>query len=365
MKDRINYGAINALIYILVIIGLYYLTNIMNVFDNIVDVLVALTPFYIAYLISWIMFPVGVKIRQKFKLSEGLSHALAILINLLILIAIVFVLIPLIIWQLADLISMAPAFITNIRDNIGSLINTASSNGNPIIVRINTIYSQVFSLETLTEYYSVIFGSLQAVTNVILGTFSSAIGVVIQLVVAYIMSFYFAKDIKRFNTKIVRFFELKLKREFSTVGSQVSDTLSRYLRGLLLDCFLVSVMVTIGLSLLGIPSAYLFGVFCGLFNVIPYVGPIIGGLPVILISISFGLPTFILTLCVVFGTQFVEAYFLQPKIMSGAVQLHPVSTLVGLLIFSNILGPIGLIISTPIMATINVLLKYSKYDIHL
>ncbi len=365
MKSKLNYSAINALIYILIIVALYYVTNLFSLIDNIQAVLVALTPFYLAYLISWIMYPVGVSIQKKLKISSKLAHSLAILLNLLILIAIVFILIPLILWQLGDLISMAPTFIASIRDNVGSFIDTASSNGNPIFIKINDIYSEVFTFNTLTEYYSIIFGSLQTVTNVILGTFSSAIGVVIQVFVAYIMSFYFAKDIKKFNGKLILFFEKKTNKKVSKVSEEVSTTISGYLRGLLLDCSIVSIMVTIGLSLLGIPSAFLFGVFCGLFNVIPYIGPIIGGIPVILVSTTFGLPTFILTLCVVFGTQFIEAYFLQPKIMSDAVELHPVSILVGLLVFSNIFGPIGLLISTPIMATINVILKYSKHDLSL
>lgn len=365
MKNEINKKAVNLLVYFVIVVLAYNFVIQINMEEKIVSMLLALTPFYIAYLISWVMFPVGVRLKNKYKLSEGLAHSLAILINLVMFLMVIFVLIPLIALQFTDLIEIIPSVANSLKENVNVLINNAAANGNDVFVLVNEQFNQIFSFQTIKEYYTVIFGSVSTVTATIVGAFSSVVGVVVQIIVAYIMSFYFAKDIKRFNIKLLKFIEKKTHKQLIPITDDVSSTISAYIRGLVLDCSLVALMVTIGLTVLGVPSPLLFGVFCGLFNVIPYVGPIIGGVPVLIISLSISLPTFLLTLVVVFGTQFIEAYFLQPKIMSDAVELHPVSILVGLLIFANIFGPIGLIISTPIMATLNVLLKHSQYDINL
>ncbi len=365
MKNTLNYKLLNSLILLVFLFLFYNFIVVLDLQDRIIEMLVALTPFYIAYTISWIMHPVGVKIKEKFNVSESLAHFLAILLNLIILLSIVFILIPLIILQLSHLALLAPQLIEGIKSTIDNLLDVAVSSGNQVFITVQEKYSEFFSINTLAKYYQVIFGSVQSVSAAILSTFSSAIGVVIQIVVGYIMSFYFARDVKKFNGRIIGFFEQRFNFKSRHVLEEVSLTISAYIRGLILDCTLVSVIVTIGLSIIGVPSALLFGVFCGLFNIIPYIGPIIGGIPVMIIALSNGFVTFLLSLLVVFGTQFFEAYFLQPKIMSDAVELHPVSILVGLLIFANLFGPVGLIISTPIMASINVFLKYSKYDISL
>jgi predicted PurR-regulated permease PerM len=150
-----------------------------------------------------------------------------------------------------------------------------------------------------------------------------------------------------------------------TVFLDCSNTLFSYLRGVMIDSIIVTIAVTIGLWFLGVPSSFLFGVIAGIFNVIPYVGPILGGIPIFIVSLSVGIHTFFWSLLVVFGTQFIDGNFIQPKIMSKAMNVHPVSIIVGLIIFGELFGFLGLVISTPLIGVINVLLKHSKHEIKL
>ena len=121
---------------------------------------------------------------------------------------------------------------------------------------------------------------------------------------------------------------------------------------------MVLVCDTIAFSIIGLESPLLFGVFCGLTDLIPYIGPYIGGSAAVIVGFSqntkIGLA--ILIACVI--VQLVENYILQPIVMSKAIELHPVTIIIGLLLFGHFFGIIGMIIATPILALLKVIYEF-------
>ena len=91
---------------------------------------------------------------------------------------------------------------------------------------------------------------------------------------------------------------------------------------------------------------------------IPYAGPYIGGAPAVIVGFTQGPVTGILTLLTIVVVQFLEGNLLQPVIMSKTTKLHPVTIMLGLLIFGHFFGIIGMVLSTPIIAACKTVALY-------
>ena len=115
----------------------------------------------------------------------------------------------------------------------------------------------------------------------------------------------------------------------------------------------------------GLKSALLFGLFCGITNIIPYVGPYLGAAPALIVGFSQGTPIGIGVLITVVIVQTIEGNILNPIVMSKTMKLHPVTIIIVLLVFEHFWGILGMILATPIIATIKVIFEYfnEKYGI--
>ena len=122
---------------------------------------------------------------------------------------------------------------------------------------------------------------------------------------------------------------------------------------------------SIGLWFVGLKAPLLFGLFCGITNIIPYLGPYLGGIPAVIVGFTQSTTIGILTLVVIAVIQLLEGNLLQPLILSKTTKLHPITIILGLLIFGYFFNIVGMIISTPIIAALEAVVLYfdKKYDI--
>ena len=157
----------------------------------------------------------------------------------------------------------------------------------------------------------------------------------------------------------------QIRTTTTKILDNINETLFGYVQGTLLVSFVIFITNYIGFLLLGVKAPFLFAVFCGITNIIPYVGPFIGGVPVALVALSQNPATGILVIIYIVGIQWLESMILQPIIMSKAMKLHPVTILIGLLIFGHFFGIIGMIVATPIIATFKTIFTYynDKYNL--
>ncbi len=107
------------------------------------------------------------------------------------------------------------------------------------------------------------------------------------------------------------------------------------------------VFQSVALGLVGLKGPLVFGLFCAITDIIPYIGPYIGGIPAVLVGFSMSPTTGLLALLAVVLCQCLENYFLQPVVMGKTMKLHPVTIIVGLLIFNNFFGILGMVLATP------------------
>lgn len=162
-----------------------------------------------------------------------------------------------------------------------------------------------------------------------------------------------------------RYFEMSL-----SLLHKANEQLGRYIRGVLLDAAIVGTMVVIALMLLNLRYAVFIGMLAGMANLIPYLGPVVGGIPAIVISVidngNFsGVPSILLAFGVV---KIIDDVIVQPLVVSKSVELHPVTVIIAIYVGGHLGGILGMIVAVPLVAIIKVSLSilhwgFTKYYI--
>lgn len=180
------------------------------------------------------------------------------------------------------------------------------------------------------------------------------------------ISFFFLKDRDLFQNGILLFMPKEKERKMVNSIEKINNLLSRYFLGLLLQILILFIIYTIVLLLVGIQNAIVIAFLCALFNIIPYVGPIIGGIIMITLAMTSNLGTdfssvilpktgYVL-LGLVIG-QLVDNFFSQPFIFSSSVKSHPLEIFLIIIISGLLFGITGMIVAVPGYTAIKVILK--------
>lgn len=180
------------------------------------------------------------------------------------------------------------------------------------------------------------------------------------------ISFFFLKDSKLLQRGVLMF--VPANKEGNTVKSmdKINGLLSRYFVGLLLQILVLFVIYTAVLLLVGIENAIVIAFLCALFNIIPYVGPIIGGVIMIFLTMSSNLgsdfsevilpKTGYVLIGLAIG-QVVDNFFSQPVIFSNSVKSHPLEIFLVIIIAGLLFGVLGMIVAVPGYTALKVVLK--------
>lgn len=177
--------------------------------------------------------------------------------------------------------------------------------------------------------------------------------IILNLFYSLFISYYFLVDNKRITRFIAKYTPGKLVNEIST-------NLRLFVKGTLLDTIILLIMTIISFKIIKIPYVLLLSIMVAITNIIPYIGPYIGGVPAILIGFTVSKRVGIYTLILVIILQFIESTFIHPIIMSKSLNIHPIIILIGLIIFGHFFGIIGMLISTPLVSIIKSLYLYYK-----
>ncbi|TAI48534.1 AI-2E family transporter [Flagellimonas allohymeniacidonis] len=180
------------------------------------------------------------------------------------------------------------------------------------------------------------------------------------------ISFFFLKDSKLMQNGILTF--VPDQKEGNLVASidKINGLLSRYFAGILLQLLILFIIYTITLFIVGVENAIVIAFLCALFNIIPYIGPIIGGVVMITLTMTSFLgadfsavilpkATYVL-IGIVIG-QLIDNFFSQPFIFSTSVKSHPLEIFLVIIIAGLLFGVVGMVVAVPGYTAIKVILK--------
>lgn len=255
---------------------------------------------------------------------------------------------PAIAEQIELLIRQLPVYVDRLRALYEDWINHLALT-RPELVR------ELFHPEALTTWM------VRSSQQVILRSYSATAGLlggVLSLILAIFISGYMVADSETLIRSLLRPFRQPWDTRLAAQVTPISYRMGIYIRGRTLVSLALSVVVTVGLSLLGLSEFALgLGAIAGVTNLIPFVGPILGAVPALIVALSQGgwLVLWVLILFVV--VQSLESYILDPLLVGSSVGLHPLYQLLAVLGGTQVLGLVGALIVPPWIAGAAVLIE--------
>lgn len=347
------------ILYVVFIIAGIYVTTIIlkewHVWSFIVQLLKIVAPLFIGLVIAWLFNPFVNKLQKK-GVKRCLGATLTYVIFIGIIVLIISLIIPMMTNQINELVKSIPSIVNTIRGWIDGIFNKLASNEHFDSVAIkNTIFDKI-------EVYG--SGLAEVIPSFSINFIKSLASGVTTFVVGMIIGFFLLTSFDNVSN-LLAFLPPRIKKPTSELLISIDGSLRKYVQGTLILSSLVFVASSLGFWIAGLKSPLLFGLFCGITNVIPYVGPYIGGAPAVIVAFSQGSLTGIIVLAAIVIVQFIEGNLLQPIVMSKTMKLHPVTIMLGLLICGHFWGIIGMIIATPIVAIIKIVFNFldKKYKL--
>ncbi len=175
----------------------------------------------------------------------------------------------------------------------------------------------------------------------------NGIDAVSRAFLAPVLAYYFLRDRELFGYRLSLCIPLKHRRRVLHALQEMRREAGGYLRGQLLVALAVGLLTALGLLAVGIPAWLVLGLLMGACEFIPYIGPLIGGVPIALFSLPMGLRSLLWGLGVTVLVQQIEGYFLSPRLMGEATGLHPVSVLLLLSAGGLLFGLAGMMAAVP------------------
>lgn len=306
-----------------------------------------LTPFILAGIFAYIFNPVVNFFYQKIKLPRIIS------------IIIIYLIVGLIIFtglvlgrRMFEESFELKNYINYLADTTQAQINTLPDWLKPIVN--DFIYSmqksKLFSPESLYNF------------------FPKAISRIVSFFIFLFSAFYFLKEGREMYEKLLNFIPNNHRSNVEILIGKINSVFASYLRGQLFLVFLVSLMLFLALSILGVKFALILAIFSGFAEIVPFIGPITaGGVAALMVLITEGANNFALTpietviavIIIYFLIRQFQDYFITPHVMGRITKIHPFLIFFAVLAGGHIFGILGFILAVPVVATIKILLEFS------
>ena len=335
-------------IVLLIAIGIYFLGK-LKILNVIADLLKVISPVFLGLIIAWLFDPIVTKLEEK-KIPRIVACIIVYLILFGIITLAIYLMLPSFISQIKDFVSAVPDVLKDLKKLINNIFkNINSING----LNLNNLKSQIFiSIENIGKKLTT------NGPNMLINGTKSVIGCMTSMILGIMIGFYMLFDFRKVSLSLCKIVPEKWKDNYKDLTGRINNSLRSYVQGVLLVMCIVFISQAIGLTIAGLKAPLIFALFCALTDVIPYFGPWIGAIPAVLVAFTISPLTGIFTVIAIVIVQLLENNFYQPLIMGHTMKLHPVTIMIGLLIFQHFFGILGMIIATPAIATLKVILTF-------
>lgn len=188
---------------------------------------------------------------------------------------------------------------------------------------------------------------------------ATIVGHIVEIVLIPVLAFYFLTDSRNIKHEFVALVPRRWWRDTLWLMRQANLILENYVIGQLLLCIIAGVVVGIGLGLLGVKYTLVLAVLAGITRAIPIIGPILGGIPIVLLVVlqyPQNLMVAVHVLLFFTALHFIESKLILPILIGERVKLHPVTVILVLLIGAQFFGLMGMFLAPPVAAVIRVIL---------
>ena len=311
-----------------------------------------LTPFFIAFALAYLLDPVtdrleSLKISRTFAVLVLMAGVFSLVTGIGLLVF------PLLKLQAEHLVSNLPNYIAIMQEWMHPLLGVV---GEPEKIQgiLNRELLKIgeLPLKVISSITSILWGSVAGLFSFIL--------FLANLVIIPVVMFYLLRDYDLINKKMLSFVPARSREQVLSLIKEIDGVLADFVRGQLMVGLIMAGLYSIGLFFCGTPMSLFIGLLAGLASLVPYLGLVFGFVPAAIL-------TFMQTQdwVLVFGVagvfavvQGLEGMIITPRIVGEKIGLHPVAIILAVLLGAEFFGLVGVIVSVPVAAALNVLFTH-------
>lgn len=332
---------------VLTIIGVFFLLQMPNVFSPIFGMISAVfMPLLIAGFLYYMFEPVIIFLEKR-----GLPRLVGFLLSFIILVILVLVVVmnimPQLVNQFVELSQSLPTYVEKLSDWINDLGKLDTLKGIDIqaeLDKANITISNIINFAFVS-----VTSSVSKIVNMLMRFF------ILLFTVPFILFFMF-KDGHKFLDALSLFFPKKIRKELRQTVREMNQTLSAYISSTVLDALIIGSLSFIAMTIFKQPYGLLLAVFCGVTNIIPYVGPFIGAVPSVLVGLFVSPWQALYMALSILVIQQLDGNIIKPLLMGKSLNIHPLTIILVLIAAGSVGGITGMLICIPVYAVIKTLI---------
>ena len=329
-----------------VILAVLRQIKLFNILGKIVKLL---TPVIIGLVIAWLFNPF-VKWLQKHKIKRVFGVIISYFLLVGGIALFLGTLLPILYNEIVDFAETIPTLFDKIKDWLDNFLDRFSG-----VESIDIEATKQSVMKNIENFGSDLTNDLpQTIINV----FKSVITGMGTFIVGLVIGFFFLLGFDNVSDTLVSFLPKKHRPNGKELLEKLDTSLRSFVTGQLLDALLIFVVSCIAFYFIGLKSPILFAIFCGITNIIPYIGPYIGAVPAVIVGFAMSPTIGLLVIISIAIIQFIEGNFIQAVIISKTTKLNPITIISGLLVFGHFWGILGMLISTPVIASIKTIIVF-------
>lgn len=305
-----------------------------------------ISPFAISMIIAYLFNPLIIMFQNKgIKRTYSVILLFFILFFFILIFCIVFM--PRIIKEIYVLVENIPTYSMQISKTLIDLEIKLLNSNMP-----NSIKQIIYNNITIAE--NIIVSFLQKSIDMIINAISNSL----EIALIPVITFYLLTDSKYFIDQAKLLIPKNRREKILKLLKDIDSVVGKFIRGQIIVCIFIALFTSITLILLNVKYAVVLGIFAGLTNVIPYFGPIIAAIPIILFAFIDSINKAIYVTIAFIVIQQLEGDIITPKIIGESVGIHPVYVILSIVIGAKTLGIIGMLLALPVVASFKLIIRY-------
>jgi predicted PurR-regulated permease PerM len=311
------------------------------------------TPFLAAFILAYALRPVASRL-EGLHIPRALAATLTIIFGLSLVTGLFMLLMNLLGHEIPLIKTKLPIWVQNTQAWL-----------EPTLAEHHIQFDWTALRETVTQKVTAHLSTnadalVSSTLDTILLSGSSVVHGFVNLILILFVLFYLLIDWDHFFKLLEGFIPPRFAHTARHLCMHTDGLLSQYLRGQIMVILVMATFYSIGLSFVGMDGAIALGVFTGLMIIIPYIGITLGlSIGILSAILQFGFGSELLWVLAIFGVgQFLEGFFLTPRLVGERIGLHPVAVLFALIIFGKLFGFFGVLLALPASAVSLVLIQF-------
>lgn len=273
------------------------------------------------------------------RMPGGVAAAVSLAMLLVAAVLVLMLLVPPVVGQIQTLMASLPGLVENLKGHLTRFTGWMEGRGINLTAMRDGLFGRI------TEAAGGLVARAMGMATGLIGNLS-------KVLLSPLMAFYLLRDRRRIAAGLTLLLPVQHRARGVRAAREMKRESAAFFRGQLVLSLAVGGMTAVGLMLTGTPGWLLLGVLMGVLELVPYIGPVIAGVPAVLLALQGGWARALWTLAVLVVIQQIEGAVLSPRLVGGATALHPMMVLLLVSAGGMIGGALGMVAVIPVVVSV-------------